>query len=56
LLNKDPQKRISLKELLESNWIKKFTKSNVIDKRKNVLGKQEEFLFYSTTNENKENK
>ena len=49
LLHKKPEKRLSIKEVLEHPWIKKMDK--IPEKRKNGNKKESKFGFYTSKNE-----
>lgn len=49
LLQKDPSKRMKIKECLDNPWIIKFNQSNLTDKRRDSKDKQvSTFLMYTT--------
>jgi serine/threonine protein kinase len=51
LLNKDPSKRMSIKEVLDHSWIQKFTKNKVTDRRTSNDSNSSNFSLYTTINE-----
>jgi serine/threonine protein kinase len=52
LLNKDPSKRMTIKEVLDHSWIQKFTKNKVADMRRiSKNSNNSNFSIYTTTNE-----
>ena len=48
LLEKDQNKRMTIKELLEHKWIKKYDENKLSEKRKSVDGDKKDFEFYSS--------
>ena len=50
LLEKDPKKRMGIKEILEHPWLQKFEKEDIFNMRKNKLKGGEEFMIYSMSN------
>jgi len=56
LLVKDPKKRMTIKQVLEHSWIKKFCNSNITEKRreyKDTAGNSN-FVIYVSTEEKEE--
>ena len=52
LLNKDPSKRMTIKEVLDHSWIQKFTKNKVADLRRITKNSNDSnFSIYTTINE-----
>ena len=49
LLQKDPNKRMTIKEVLEHSWIQKYCKSNVTELRKNTDNICDFKVFSSTS-------
>ena len=50
LLEKDPKKRMGIKDILEHPWLQKFEKEDIFNMRKNKLKGGEEFMIYSISN------
>ena len=49
LLSKDPNKRMTIKEVLDHSWIQKFTKNKVADLRRiSNEAQTSNFSFYTT--------
>ena len=48
LLNKDQNKRMTIKELLEHKWIKMYDENKLSEKRKSVGGGEKDFELYSS--------
>ena len=51
LLDKDQNKRMTIKEVLEHKWIKMYDEGKVTEKRKSIGGGEKDFEYYSTFKE-----
>ena len=49
LLEKDQNKRMTIKELLEHKWIKMYDTNNFTEKRNIMSGGEKDFELYSST-------
>jgi len=53
LLQKDPKKRMTIKEVLEHSWIQKFTKTGLTEKRRGSRDMSGSFQIYTSTTEDR---
>ena len=51
LLEKDQNKRMTIKQVLEHKWIKMYDENKLTEKRKSNAGGEKDFEFYSSTKE-----